>query len=150
MIFVSQQIVSDSFISILEFDILKGFKAREVHLIKSPRPQIVKLIYHNKCGLIIACFRGFIQVYDKVNFQPKWKWENYFKSITAEDNKTKAKEADAKKESAEFENKLADELDKLTNFNGGKNTALSGYISISDNDGTSKPNQTSESRQNEG
>ena len=38
MVFVSQQIVSDSFISILEFDILKSFKAREVHLIKAPRP----------------------------------------------------------------------------------------------------------------
>ena len=97
LVFVSQQIVTDSYISIIEFDLLNNFKSREVHHFKSPRPQIVKLMYHEKCGLIIACFRGFIQVYDKVSFAPKWKWENHFKSITHEDNKKKEKEAEAKK-----------------------------------------------------
>ena len=91
MVFVSEQIVTDSYISIVEFDVMNNFKAREINLIKAPRPQIIKIIYHEKCGLIIACFRGFIQVYDKVSFTPKWKWENHFKSITHESQKTKDK-----------------------------------------------------------
>ena len=56
----------DAYISVLEFDELNDFKPREIHLIKSPRPQIVKLIYNEKCGLIMGCFRGYIEVFDRV------------------------------------------------------------------------------------
>ena len=116
----------DAYISVLEFDELNDFKPRELHLIKSPRPQIVKLIYHEKCGLIVGCFRGYIEVYDRVSFTSKWKWDNTLKSIASGDRHKKDKEVEERKKDMAFDTTLTDGLDKAGVADGlGKHTSTS-------------------------
>jgi len=43
---------------------------------KSAVPQITKILYRSECGLIMACFKGYIELFDSIEFHSKGKWEN--------------------------------------------------------------------------
>lgn len=49
---------------------------RELARIKSKAEQITKVHYHENCGLIVGCFRGYIENFDPVNFLSLGKWHN--------------------------------------------------------------------------
>ena len=71
---------------------------QEIAKIKPEVPQITKILYDLDYGLIIACYRGFIQHFDNINFLPVGKpWHNNMAAIGSEKLKAKAAESEQKK-----------------------------------------------------
>ena len=127
-----------AYISVVEFDQLNGFKAREAHLIRTPRPQIVKLIYDAKCGLIVGCFRGYIEVYDSSAYTPKWKWDNDLKAVASGERRKKDRAAEERKKDLAFDTTLTDGLATAGVGGGqGKHTSHSAF-SLHDLEAASK------------
>lgn len=63
-------------IKVLEFDQFNGFKCKELETIRPRRPQVSKILYKKNYGLIMACFRGYIEVFDNNKFRPSLVWDS--------------------------------------------------------------------------
>lgn len=66
----------DHYVIVYEVDQFNKYKFQEIARKKSPVPQITKIIYRPECGLIMACFMGYIELFDSIEFQSKGKWDN--------------------------------------------------------------------------
>ena len=105
---------------------MNDYKTTRLHLIESAAPQITKILYRPACGLIMGCFRGYIEVFDRVSFTSKWKWDNTLKSIASGDRHKKDKEVEERKKDLAFDTRLTDGLDKAGVADGlGKHTSAS-------------------------
>jgi hypothetical protein len=60
---------------------------------KSTMPMITKVLYRD-CGLIMACFKGYIELLDGVDFVSKGKWNNKTEINTGQSVVTKLKNPD--------------------------------------------------------
>ena len=43
---------------------------------RAPVPQITGILYRPKCGLIMSCFTGYVEVFDTIMFKSKHTWDN--------------------------------------------------------------------------
>jgi hypothetical protein len=60
---------------------------------KSTMPMITKVLYRD-CGLILACFKGYIELLDGVDFVSKGRWNNKTEINTGQNVVKKLKNAD--------------------------------------------------------
>ena len=94
--------------SVIEVDQENGWKVQEKKRIYPDVPQITKIIYKKNYGLIMACYRGYIEHFDGINFKSVNKWHNNMKAIGSEKLKLKAAAYEnKKKENEEFEGWIA-------------------------------------------
>lgn len=68
-------------ISIIEVDYKNGWTCRRKHHIKPDKRQITKLIYDENYGLIMGCYRGYIERFDIIKFESIAKWDNNLKAV---------------------------------------------------------------------
>ena len=64
---------------LLEVDLLNNFKVTEVFEHDNRRkmvPQMITKILLRDCGLIMACYQGYIELFDRIEYQSKLKWDN--------------------------------------------------------------------------
>lgn len=73
-----------NYISVIEVDPTNGWSCRKKHHITPEKPQITKLIYDENYGLIMACYRGYIERFDNINFKSVQKWDNNLKAVGSE------------------------------------------------------------------
>lgn len=73
---MNKQETYDHFVIVYEVDQNDKYKVQEIARKKSPIPQITKILYRPKCGLIMACFMGYIELFDSIEFNSKGKWDN--------------------------------------------------------------------------
>lgn len=66
----------DYYIIVHEFDTKNKYAHTQLAKFKSASSQITKILYDPKCGLIMACFMGYIELFDSIEFQSKGKWDN--------------------------------------------------------------------------
>jgi hypothetical protein len=38
--------------------------------------QITKILYRPECGLVMACFMGYVELFDSIEFKSKGTWDN--------------------------------------------------------------------------
>ena len=79
------------YISVLEIDQLNGYSIAETRIYPS-KPQISRIMYKKNYGLIMACYRGYIEHFDGNNFKSVNKWSNNMKAIGSEKVKSKISE----------------------------------------------------------
>ena len=77
------------YISVIEVDQHNGFAVHEKTRIFPDRPQITRLLYKKNYGLIMACYRGYIEHFDGNNFKSVKKWSNNMKAIGSDKQKAK-------------------------------------------------------------
>ena len=58
-------------------------------------PMVTKVLYRD-CGLITACFKGFVQLFDQVDFHLKGTWDNDV-SVIVKEPKPAVKKDEVKK-----------------------------------------------------
>lgn len=66
----------EHYIFVYEFDQFNKYAVQQIAKIKSPMPQITKILYRPECGLIMSCFMGYIELFDSIEFNSKGKWDN--------------------------------------------------------------------------
>lgn len=64
------------FVSVYEFDQHNKYQVKELTRIKSRVLQITKIRYHENCGLIMACLKGYIEIFDPIKFTSKGRWHD--------------------------------------------------------------------------
>ena len=69
------------YISVIEVDQMNGFAIHEKTRIYPDKPQISRILYKKKYGLIMACYRGYIEHFDGNNFKHVESWSNNMKAI---------------------------------------------------------------------
>ena len=79
-----------NYILILEVDQENGFRVSEKKRIYPQKPQITRIMYKKKYGLIMACYRGYIEHFDRNSFKSVNSWSNNMKAIGSDKNKVKA------------------------------------------------------------
>lgn len=79
---MNKQDAYDFIVLVLEFDQTNGYQVKELARNKSSSPQITKILYKPECGLITACFKGQIELYDSIEFVSKGKWDNQVKVVS--------------------------------------------------------------------
>ena len=77
------------YISVIEVDQMNGFAIHEKTRIFPEKPQISRILYKKKYGLIMACYRGYIEHFDGNNFESVNKWSNNMKAIGSDKQKAK-------------------------------------------------------------
>ena len=89
------------YISVLEVDDKKAattptgesrYHVDEIKRIWSNNGQIAKILYKEEYGLIMACYRGYIESYDPVHFNRLNYWANNMKAIGSEQQKAKVEQ----------------------------------------------------------
>ncbi len=86
----------DFAVILLEVELLKNFKVTEVFEQESRRkliPQMITKILLRDCGLIMACYQGYIELFDRIEYQSKLKWDNQIE-VPVNVNKTERKFVD--------------------------------------------------------
>ena len=81
-----------NYVTILEVNPWKSWLIEEKARIWPEVPYVTKILYDMDYGLIVACYRGFIQHFDGINFQSVGKWHNNMAAIGSEKLKAKANE----------------------------------------------------------
>jgi len=77
------------YISVIEVDQFNGYSVTEKTRIYPSKPQISRIMYKKNYGLIMACYRGYIEHFDGNNFKSVNKWSNNMKAIGSEKMKAK-------------------------------------------------------------
>jgi hypothetical protein len=70
----------DHALFILEVDHCNNYSVKEIYdqfgeRRKAGMPFITKVMYRD-CGLILACFKGYVELLDRLDFQSKGVWDN--------------------------------------------------------------------------
>ena len=99
-------------IYIIEVDAKRGI-CRKKEQFTPDKPQITKLIYDENYGLIMACYRGYIERFDNINFKSVQKWDNNLKAVGSEKQKTGSKSFEnSSQDQQQFDKWIVDELKK--------------------------------------
>jgi WD40 repeat protein len=85
----------DNYLLVLEFDQNNRYQSQEIARQKSRVPQITRILYRPKCGLILACFMGYVELFDSIEFQSKSSWDNEFHVGKEPRRRDKAKKSGA-------------------------------------------------------
>lgn len=59
-----------------QFDQDDKFRPKLLAKIDSKVSQITKIIYNPDFGLIMACFMGYVEVFDPIEFKSRAHWDN--------------------------------------------------------------------------
>ena len=101
------------YILVLSVDTDNGYVVKVSTKIHPSKPQISKIMYKKNYGLIMACYRGYIERFDSNNFKSVSKWVNNMKAIGSEKLKAKAAKYESnKRRTDEFEDMIIEELRK--------------------------------------
>lgn len=72
------------YINVIEVDQDNGYAVKVLKRIPSSKGQISKILYKKRYGLIMACYRGYIESFDPVNFESMNSWANNMTAIGSE------------------------------------------------------------------
>ena len=64
------------YLFVFEIDVSNGYSMRTLLKHRSDVPQITKVIYAPDCGLIMACFAAYVEIFDCIDFHSKLTWHN--------------------------------------------------------------------------
>ena len=58
----------DHFIAVYEFNQDENFRVTQLHFFKANIPHVTAVKYNEDAGLIVGSFRGFVEVFDPIDF----------------------------------------------------------------------------------
>ena len=64
------------YIVVYEFDQNNDYAVKELARIRSRITHVTAVRYHEEVGLIMGCFRGYIEVFDPITFKSVGRWFN--------------------------------------------------------------------------
>lgn len=62
------------YLVVYELDQHTNYQLTELKRIRAKQPNITKVIYHEDCGLLMGCFRGYIELFDPTTFESTGRW----------------------------------------------------------------------------
>lgn len=86
-----------NYIIVLEVDQNNNYSIQEQERIKTAHAQITRIMYKKNYGLILACYRGYIEHFDGNSFKSVHSWANDLKQIGSSKTKEKLTTAENKK-----------------------------------------------------